>query len=275
MPPHQVTPLFGFGEAAESRVPSLASRAVDHLDHCDALEAEISLFAEVLLDADPEQPVATCPGWSILDLAQHLGRVHRWAEYLVRNLAPTRISAQEVPSDRRPVDSAWIRQGGSQLVTTLRQTDPNREMWAWGADQHVRFWSRRQLHETLIHRIDLELAMDRQSHVDDQIAADGIDEFLVNLPAAASFSPQIDKLKNVNGRLAFRDSRTDRCWTVQVDSSGAKVIHDQVPVDVEFTANGLDLLLSLYRRRPLGDVEGVLEGDESLLRFWFDHSALE
>jgi uncharacterized protein (TIGR03083 family) len=248
---------------------------VDHLEHCDALEVEISLFAGLLQDADNEQAVPSCPEWSILDLAGHLGRVHRWAESLVQNLAPTRISPHELVSERNPVDSAWIREGGVRLLTTLRQTDPNLGMWAWGADQHVRFWSRRQLHETLIHRTDLQLAMDRQPHVDDEIAADGIDEFLVNLPAAAVFSPLIDELRSVNGRLAFRDPRTSRRWVVQTDVSGARLVYDEDPVDVEFTAGGLDLLLALYRRRSLEDVEGIVEGDESLLRFWLDHSALD
>jgi uncharacterized protein (TIGR03083 family) len=275
LPSGQVTPPFRIGRAAGRRTPSIASRTVDHLEHCDALEGEIALFADVLLDADDERPVASCPEWSILDLVEHLGRVHRWAEDLVRKLAQTRIPAPELPGDLGPVDSTWIREGGVRLVTALRRTDPNLDMWAWGADQHVRFWSRRQLHETLIHRIDLQLAMDLQSHVDEQIAADGIDEFLVNLPAAATFSPRIEELRSVSGRLAFSDSRTGRRWTVQSDASGAKLVGDEDPVDVEFTADGLDLLLSLYRRRALGDIAGVIEGDQSLLQFWLDHSALE
>jgi uncharacterized protein (TIGR03083 family) len=248
---------------------------VDHFEHCDALEAEISLFSEVLLDTDREHPVPTCPGWSILDLTEHLGRVHRWAEYLVRNLAQGRLPAQELPSDRDPADSVWIDEGGVRLLATLRRTDPILEMWAWGADQHVRFWSRRQLHETLIHRIDLQLAAHRQPFVDDGIAADAIDEYLVNLPAAATFSPRIDELKDAKGRLAFRDANTGARWVVQTYASGAELAQDEGPVDVEFTANGLDLLLSLYRRRSLGDVEGLVEGNRSLLEFWLDHSALE
>jgi hypothetical protein len=26
-------------------------------------------------------------------------------------------------------------------------------MWAWGPDKHARFWSRRMLHETAVHRV--------------------------------------------------------------------------------------------------------------------------
>jgi uncharacterized protein (TIGR03083 family) len=248
---------------------------VDHLEHCDALEGEIALFATVLLDADAERAVPSCPEWSILQLSEHLGRVHRWAEYLVRHLAPTRVSPQKLPPDRGPVDSIWIREGGDQLLATLRGTDPNLDMWAWGADQHVRFWSRRQHHETMIHRIDLQLAMDRQPEVDGDRAADAIDEFLVNLPAAAAFSPRSEKLAGVDGRLAFRDVRTGSRWVVRPGTSGGWLTHDEDPVDVEFAANGIDLLLILYRRRSLAEIDGLVKGDEALLQFWLEHSVLE
>jgi hypothetical protein len=60
-----------------------------------------------------------------------------------------------------------------------------------------------------------------------------------------------------------------------MDATGARLTEEQVPVDVEFTADCLDLLLSLYRRRSVGEVGGLVDGDESLLLFFFDHSALE
>lgn len=248
---------------------------MDHLQHCDALEAEVLLFAELLDDADNGRQVPSCPEWTVLDLAEHLGGVHRWAEYLVRNLAPVRIPAAETSHDLGPVDSTWIREGGMQLLATLRSSDPDHEMWAWGADQHVRFWSRRQLHETLIHRIDIQMATDLQPDVDPGITADAIDEFLVNLQSAAVFSPSIDELRDTAGRLAFRDSDTGNRWVMQSGTSEVRLTHDDGPVDVEFTANAVDLLLSLYRRRSLDEVDGLIDGDESMLRFWLDHSALE
>lgn len=248
---------------------------MDHLAHCDGLEEEITLFAAILRDSDGGRPVPTCPGWSVLDLAEHLGHVHRWSEFLVHNLADRRIAAGELPADRGPADPTWIRDGGARLLATLRRTDPNLAMWAWGADQHVRFWARRQHHETLVHRIDIQLATDGRPHVDDETAADAIDEFLVNLPAAATFSPRIDELKRAGGRLALRDSSTARRWVVRSDPSGARLTHDDGRVDVEFTVSGIDLLLSLYRRRSLDDVDGIVDGDEALLRFWLDRSALD
>ena len=62
---------------------------MNHLDYCDALGAEITQFADVLATADFDDPVPGCPDWSVGDLAQHLGTVHRWAERLVANVAMT------------------------------------------------------------------------------------------------------------------------------------------------------------------------------------------
>ncbi|SCK59943.1 TIGR03083 family protein [Streptomyces sp. SceaMP-e96] len=68
-------------------------------------------------------------------------------------------------------------------------TDPDAPMWAWGVDQHARFWMRRMLFETLVHRTDAERAVGRRPVIDPALATDGVDEFLANLPFATSFAP--------------------------------------------------------------------------------------
>ena len=62
----------------------------------------------------------TCPEWTLLDLAVHTGRVHRWAMLLVRELAEERMPA---PRDGEPGAgddvAGWFRKGGDALVATL------------------------------------------------------------------------------------------------------------------------------------------------------------
>jgi hypothetical protein len=177
--------------------------------------------------------------------------------------------------DRGPPTPAWILEGGTGLLTTLRHADPDGVMWAWGADQHVRFWSRRQLHETLVHRIDLELAESTEPAAEAGVAADAIDEFLVNLSSAATFSPGVRELRGHGGRLAFTELDGGRRWVVAREPDGISVIAHDLTADAELEANALELLLVLYRRRPLREATVVRRGDPDLLRFWFDHSALE
>ena len=163
---------------------------MDHLEHCDLLEGEVERFAALMETAGPSMSVPVLPGWAVHDLALHLGTVHRWAEQLVRVRATTRIPSSEMGLDEGPVDGEWVRRGGEALLRTLRATDPAASMWAWGADQHVRFWSRRQLHETLVHRFDLELAEGRSPSAPAHLAADTIDEFLANLASGRVLLPE-------------------------------------------------------------------------------------
>jgi uncharacterized protein (TIGR03083 family) len=247
---------------------------VDHLEHCEALQGEIGRFAGALADSDPDRPVPSCPGWSVRDLTTHLGSVHRWAEHLVRTRAQHRIPPDDVIGPGGPVGPSWILDGGATLVHTLRGADPDLGMWAWGPDHHARFWSRRQLHETVVHRFDLELALGTGPSVDAAVATDGIDEFLVNLPSAAAFSPGVDELAGLGSRLAFTALDGNRRWVVALDQRGVSLVDDGGEVDAELAAGAQELLLVLYRRRGIGEAAVSTTGDRALLEFWWEHSAL-
>ena len=247
---------------------------MNHLEHCEALDVEITRFSDVLGASDPLRSVPSCPAWSVRDLGEHLGEVHRWAEHLVREHAQVRISSNDMGLDLGPVSPSWILEGGTQLLATLRKCNPDLAMWAWGADQHARFWSRRQLHETLMHRIDLELALGVEPHADATTAADAIDEFLVNLPCAKVFAPKVTELVGSGSRLAFTERDGDRRWVVMLGEDGISLVQDNELADVELRANTLDLLLVLYRRRQIEEVNISITGDRELLHFWLANSAL-
>jgi uncharacterized protein (TIGR03083 family) len=148
-------------------------------------------------------------------------------------------------------------------------------MWAWGADQHVRFWSRRQLHETLVHRTDVELALGRAPMAEPAVAADAIDEFLANLRGAAAFSPRVSNLCGGGERLAFRATDEDREWSVTLRPDGFDIGEAGRAPDATLAASALNLLLVLYRRRPPGTAGVQLAGDGALVDMWLANSALE
>jgi uncharacterized protein (TIGR03083 family) len=223
---------------------------MNHLEYCDLLEPEIERFAQVLEITNPDLPIPSCPGWSATELAAHMGEVHRWSEHLVRVVAPGRIGAGEMGLDQGPPTPEWIRQGGTALLATLRAADPDAAMWAWGGDQHARFWSWRELHETIVHRIDLEIAGGRVPNADAAVAADGIDELLDNLPGSAYFSPKVRLLKGQGQRLGLRAEDTGGTWTITLTPAGFEVgpggDHDAL-----VSGPALPLLLVAYRRWPL------------------------
>jgi uncharacterized protein (TIGR03083 family) len=250
------------------------------LEHCDLLGVEVEQFAG-LIGRGPDgagpfgEPVPTCPGWSIGDLTVHLGMVHRWAEHLVRVRAPHRISSSEMGLAAPQPTAEWLLAGGEGLVETLRAAGPDDHMWAWGADQHVRFWSRRQLHETLVHRIDVELALGRAPTGSPAVAADAIDEFLVNLSGAAYFSPRVKCLRGDGERLSFQASDEGREWSVTLVPAGFEVSGPVGSPHATVAGPALALLLVLYRRLPLDEAGVLTTGDRSLAELWWANSALE
>jgi len=148
-------------------------------------------------------------------------------------------------------------------------------MWAWGEDQHVKFWSRRQLHETLVHRMDLELSNGATPASSPEVAADAIDEFLVNLAAAAHFSPRIRELRGDGERLSISTADLDRAWTIELQPEGFALVQSEDSPTSELLGDATELLLLLYRRVPRTDSRVTVRGDSTLADFWLEHSALE
>ena len=248
---------------------------MDHLECCDALAIEIGRFANVMSTMARDEEIPSCPGWSVVDLAEHLGLIHRWAEELVRKRAPERIPRVASLENRDVVRPEWIEDGGRQLVTTLLGADPQDEMWAWGRDQHVRFWSRRQLHETLVHRMDLELAAQRSPRAETPVVIDAIDEFLCNFENDAKKSPGRSSLRGNGEKLAFRPSDSQTMWLITFDEDGFRVSNDEADFDAELTGTSVDLLLVILGRRGVGEGPVELNGDRRIVDLWLAHSAFD
>jgi uncharacterized protein (TIGR03083 family) len=248
---------------------------VNHVEHCHALDVEVVRFSNVMSTLAPGHDIATCPGWTVLDLAEHLGVIHRWAEELVRLRSPVRIPRDAPASLRDDVNPEWIIEGGMQLVSTLLAANPDDAMWAWGLDQHVRFWSRRQLHETLVHRMDLELAAQINPSAEPDIAIDAIDEYLSNIEKVGKNSPDLAPLRSHGETLAFRVRDTQTLWAITFDEDGFNVSRTESAFDAELVGSPVDLLLAILRRRDFaqGDIE--VAGDRHLVEFWLAHSAFE
>jgi uncharacterized protein (TIGR03083 family) len=150
-------------------------------------------------------------------------------------------------------------------------------MWAWGADQHTRFWARRQLHETAVHRADAEFAAGREPAIDADVAADGIDEFLLNLPHAAYFAPGVKELRGDGETLAFVADDTGAAWLIQLAPEGFRWQRrdaDEPEGSATVRAPASDLLLLVYGRRKVGDANVSVSGDGKLVDDWLEHSSI-
>ncbi|MFC4906818.1 maleylpyruvate isomerase family mycothiol-dependent enzyme [Actinomadura gamaensis] len=252
-----------------------------HERYCDETERQIAAFTAALAGADLDAPVPTCPGWSVRDLLRHLGTTHRWAEGLVRTVAERPRSPRHYAGEPPQADGEqvpWFAEGGGALVRTLRAADPDAEMWSWGDDQHARFWSRRMVYETAVHRADLCFTLGLGYELDAGAAVDGMDEMLVNLPYAAPFAPNVENLRGDGETLAFTADDTGDRWTVELDKDRfgwrRSTASDDVHADAAVRARACDLYLFLWGRRRIDDPGVATAGDHDLLVRWVENSAL-
>jgi len=245
---------------------------VNHAEHCDALDLEVERFAVAMSLVSGDTIVETCPGWTVDDAASHLGTIHRWAEELVRTRSTVRIPRAAPSLDEVSMSPEWIRQGGQQLVETLRAADPNDEMWAWGLDQHVRFWSRRQVHETLVHRMDVEIAGRIEPTADHGLASDAIDEFLNNIQKVTNASAESPLYGN-GERLVYRASDSKAVWSITLRVGGFDLVPAMGDYDTLVEGPSVELLLVIVGRRSIHDASLDVTGDATLADFWLANSA--
>ena len=251
---------------------------MQHAEACDRLPAAIHAFADVIAGADFTARVPTCPEWDLRKLTRHLGMTHRWAAEMVRTRATARVDPRTVdlglPTDESGY-AAWIRRGADELTAALRDADPDDPMWAWGADQHVRFWSRRMVHETVVHTADATFTVGGVPSPDATLAVDAVDELLDNLPTAAYFAPNVVNLRGDGESIHLHCTDVEGEWMIVLGADGYtwEHAHGKGTVAVRGAAGDLELLL--YGRRRADDEQRFARfGDAALLDRWLANSAL-
>jgi uncharacterized protein (TIGR03083 family) len=254
--------------------------ATDHARHAELtarLPGVTDAFAGALAGADPDTPVPTCPGWTVTKLAKHVGLTQRWAAEMVRTLATERIDQRTIdlgwPDDPAAVPR-WLRDGAADLAGTLDAADPDAGMWAWGADQHVRFWSRRMVHEGLVHTADLRLATGATPGYPADLAVDAVDELLDNIPGATYFAPKVAELRGDGESIHLHSTDGEGEWMIDLTPDGFRWQHAHGKGTVAVRGPAAGLVLLLYRRLPLDDEQFTTFGERSLIDHWLEHSAL-
>ncbi|MCX4749844.1 maleylpyruvate isomerase family mycothiol-dependent enzyme [Kitasatospora sp. NBC_01287] len=254
---------------------------MDTLDHRTLVAEEAARFAALIRGVDLATPVPGCPGWTLLELTRHAGSVQRWFAGLLNQRIQQPPARREVELDLpATVDGypQWLLAGAAVAAEAFAGIEPETAMWAWGPDQHARFWARRMLFELLVHRADAELALGLRPEFDAAVAADGIDEFLTNLPSAGIFAPQVAQLRGTGETIGFARTDGSGSWLVRLDPDGfglttADPAGPADPATATVRGTAADLLLLLYGRLDRTAPAFEVGGDEELLARWFANSA--
>ncbi|WP_158557908.1 maleylpyruvate isomerase family mycothiol-dependent enzyme [Spongiactinospora gelatinilytica] len=249
-------------------------RTWTHADHTRAVGDEINRMAKTVTGHDMSVPTPTCPGWDLGALIAHTGAIHRWAAAMVRDLSPERYHRREMDfgePEHRADYPAWLARGAEILQEALSGQEPDAPMWAWGGDRHVRFWSRRQLHETVVHHADAQIAIGIAPAIDEDIAADGVEELFDLLPYARGGAPARELTGD--GETLSWQADSGAGWVVTLEPGGFSYRRSPEPGDVTVrAATSSDLQLLVWGRRRADDYS--IDGDSGLLSWWLSHSAV-
>ena len=222
---------------------------LDAAEYRDALRTESTTLRRAAEQAGLDARVPSCPDWDVAELLAHLGRVYRWAAACVE--ANGFVSPADLP--RPPAADGldtWVRDGVDQILAALDRPadDP---AWTWAPSGQVGFWQRRQAHETVIHRVDAELAAGAPTPVPGDLAADGIDEWLSLLPSRIGAPPIVGHGETLHLHCTDRPGE----WLVRRTADGLEVDRVHAKGDVAVRGPASDLLVVLLGRASPERVE--------------------
>ena len=221
--------------------------------------------------------VPTCPEWTLFDLVRHLGEGRRsWAATIAAGPAATAKSAAEgapaAPREREAL-LAWSAESTERLLSALREAGPERGCWTWWSTsqspQTCGAVARHQLQEITVHTYDAQVTLGAPQPLPDEVALDGVDEFLSTCCATTDAWPHEPAVVDYH-------ATEGRSWRLWLSAGGARAARLTTPGTVPATAVGEDpdaagaslrgtageLVLALYDRIPVDSLK--LDGDRRL-----------
>ena len=232
----------------------------DRLREC--LAGDFPRLRDVVAGADLAAPVPSCPGWTVADLARHVGQVY------LHKVACMAGGVEPDPwpppglAEEDPV--ALLDRAYAALAHEFDTRPADAPALTWYApDQSVGFWIRRMAQETVIHRVDAELAAGvPQAPIPDDLAVDGIDEFLYVMlvyGTTAWHDWASEVLQGTDGG-AVRLATTGHAWLVRPSPEGVEVAEDQA-ADAPAEVSGAPAAVQRWLWGRAGDEAVTITGD--------------
>ena len=219
-----------------------------YLEH---LAADGGRMAEIARTADLAARVPTCPEWDLQQLLEHTGSVHRWQAAAVRDRVttfPDPSSWQDAPAEGEHI-ADWFQRGVDDAIAVLAAVSPEEPRWTWfEPDQSAGWYHRRITQETLVHRVDAELAAGDVTPMDPALSVDGIDEFVdVFIPAAEM---QGQRIGGTGQTLHLHATDAEGEWLLTMHETRVDVQRGHAKGDAAVRGPAGDLLLFAWGRDP-------------------------
>lgn len=235
-----------------------------------SLNHEFQLLRAAIASAERSAKVPCCPDWTAEQLAQHVAHTYLHKVECIRLGAFPENWPPEQDPDSDPVGD--LDEGFAALTAAFDAHDPADPAATWhDPDQTVGFWIRRMAHETVIHRVDAEqVAGIELAPIDEDVALDGIDEFL------SLFIGFFSRKYPEEYGSALRDpdprplavSAGGSTWTLTASEAGVEVARSEAgartqPAAVTVSGEPAEVLLWLWVRTD--DSAVLTEGDDEAL----------
>ncbi len=232
------------------------------------LRAEGAAFHTAVEIGDPGADVPTCPGWTLRDLAFHLGVVYqRVCAHIQRGDTSPPDAPRIEPQEGDPL--AYFDRHYAEVARVLDAVDPDLPAWnPVPQSKRAAFWHRRMAVETAIHRWDAQMSSGPAEPIEAKLALDGITEVIDSLlPGGKRKGPT----EGVRGIVALHALDVGQNWYVRLRGEGVALLDTDTLLDddhpherAQATGTASDILLALYGRVPFEVLE--VAGEPGLLQ---------
>lgn len=209
------------------------------------------------------EAVPSCPGWTGADLAKHVAEVYlHKAESIRRGEMP-----EPWPPDLGPDPLAALDDAYRELTAQFEAHKPEEPAPSWyEPGRTVGWWIRRMAQETVIHRVDAELAAGVEPlPIPADLAADGIDEVLVCFLAYGTTAyPEYTReaVQSCDGSTVRIDTESGS-WLVQLGPEVVTV--ERTAADAEAVIRGSEDAVLRWLWRRVGNAAVELDGNRAVV----------
>ena len=238
-------------------------------EYIEALRREGRLLVESVRAAELVAPVPSCPDWDVRELTRHVAGVHTWAIQQIDGRRTDEISGDLVdivggwPPDDELVD--WAAAQHARLVEVFEAADPEFPFFTWfRGETPLTMWTRRQAHETAIHRVDADLAAGRSTPFPPDFAADGVSELVLDMIGDWKRALPVSEART----LHLRSTDAARSWTVVIAPDGFTMNEGEAGQPDCEVSGPADALYRLVWHRGGGD-DVSITGDPEVMSVWW------